>query len=69
MPLSFIALHYESTAPAYRPQLPRKAGATVGFTIRFTITASTRRARLGLYAVIYNAGIMSAYLYTGRLPE
>jgi hypothetical protein len=30
MSLSLIALHYESTAPASRPQLPRKAGATAG---------------------------------------
>jgi hypothetical protein len=67
--LSFIALHYESTAPAYRPQLPREAGATAGFTIRFIITASTGRMRLTLYPVTYNAGIMSTYLYVRRLPE
>jgi hypothetical protein len=33
MPLSLIAFHYESTAPASCPQLPREAGATAGFTI------------------------------------
>jgi hypothetical protein len=33
MPLSLIALHYESTAPVSRPQLPREAGASAGFTI------------------------------------
>jgi hypothetical protein len=28
MPLSLIALHYESTAPVSRPQLPREARAS-----------------------------------------
>ena len=28
-----IALHYESTAPLSRPQLPREVGASAGFTI------------------------------------
>jgi hypothetical protein len=69
MPLSLVALHYESTAPVSRPQLPREAGATAGFTIRFTMTASAGRMRLALYAVTYNAGIMSTYLYTGCVPE
>jgi hypothetical protein len=30
MPLGLIALHYESTAPVSRPQLPREGGATAG---------------------------------------
>jgi hypothetical protein len=33
MPLGLVALHYESTAPVSRPQLPREAGASAGFTI------------------------------------
>jgi hypothetical protein len=40
MPLSLIVLHYESTAPVSRPQLPREAGASSGFACS-RITAST----------------------------